>query len=188
MLPKDCNTLNFSRMGKPVQQAIISLRDEVKEMAKDIDLDGPVEVKPSTMSLDEQVACIRRKNYKEMQDLLKNFSGLEAIKDVEKTMKKPKPVNEISAEEEGNSLVKHNRYLKFLGTVLAKKCKRCESLKPPASHHCSTCGRCIARMDHHCPWVNNCVGFYNQKYFLQFLIYVFLGSMHGLIMIAIQGW
>ena len=70
-------------MGKPIQKAIISLRDEVKEMAKDIDLDGPVEVKPASMSLDEQVACIRRKNYNEMQDLLKNFSGLEAVKAIE---------------------------------------------------------------------------------------------------------
>ena len=89
---------------------------------------------------------------------------------------------------DGTSLVKHNRYLKFLTTVLGKKCKKCDSLKPPGSHHCSTCGRCIARMDHHCPWVNNCVGFFNQKYFLQFLVYVFLGSMHALIMICVKGW
>lgn len=53
-------------MGKPIQKAILELRDEVKEMAENIDLNGPVEVKPASMSLDEQVACIRRKNYNEM--------------------------------------------------------------------------------------------------------------------------
>lgn len=41
-------------------------------------------------------------------------------------------------------------------------------------------------MDHHCPWVNNCVGYYNQKHFLLFLIYVFIGSFHALYLISKQ--
>ena len=67
-----------------------------------------------------------------------------------------------------------------LELILNKRCKKCQSIKAPQSHHCSICKRCIARMDHHCPWVNNCVGYYNQKHFLLFLIYVFLGSTHAL--------
>lgn len=27
-------------------------------------------------------------------------------------------------------------------------CKKCECIKPPRGHHCSTCGRCINKMDH----------------------------------------
>ena len=76
------------------------------------------------------------------------------------------------------------RNIRFLDKVLSKKCKKCNSLKPPKSHHCSTCRRCIARMDHHCPWVNNCVGFYTQKHFILFLFYVFNGSTHALYLMA----
>jgi len=52
-----------------------------------------------------------------------------------------------------------------------RSCRSCARLKPADAHHCSSCERCILRMDHHCPWVNNCVAMFNQKYFLQFLLY-----------------
>uniref|UniRef100_A0A7S2D268 Palmitoyltransferase n=1 Tax=Florenciella parvula TaxID=236787 RepID=A0A7S2D268_9STRA len=50
-------------------------------------------------------------------------------------------------------------------------CGRCDAYKPPRSHHCRICNRCIIRMDHHCPWMNNCIGALNQKHFVLFLIY-----------------
>ena len=37
-------------------------------------------------------------------------------------------------------------------------CGQCQTFKPPMSHHCRICNRCVSRMDHHCPWMNNCVG------------------------------
>ena len=40
-------------------------------------------------------------------------------------------------------------------------CGQCQTFKPPMSHHCRICNRCISRMDHHCPWMNNCVGAHN---------------------------
>jgi hypothetical protein len=45
-------------------------------------------------------------------------------------------------------------------------CSHCQSFKPPVSHHCRICNRCISRMDHHCPWMNNCVGAGNLSEFV----------------------
>lgn len=42
-------------------------------------------------------------------------------------------------------------------------------------------------MDHHCPWINNCVGERNQKYFLQFLVYVGILSLYS-IALVVMAW
>lgn len=66
-----------------------------------------------------------------------------------------------------------------------KLCGRCNSVKPGKAHHCRTCARCIVKMDHHCPWVNNCIGIFNQKYFLLFLLYTFVVSLYaGVLLIS----
>ncbi|KAK7110934.1 palmitoyltransferase ZDHHC16-like [Littorina saxatilis] len=57
-------------------------------------------------------------------------------------------------------------------------CKKCISPKPPRSHHCSICKRCILKMDHHCPWLNNCVGYYNHRYFFLFCFYMWFGTVY----------
>lgn len=58
-------------------------------------------------------------------------------------------------------------------TKRRRYCKMCNVWKPDRTHHCSMCNRCILNMDHHCPWINNCVGFYNRKFFIQLLLYVY---------------
>merc|ERR1719230_1911355 len=58
-------------------------------------------------------------------------------------------------------------------TKRRRYCKMCNVWKPDRTHHCSICNRCILNMDHHCPWINNCVGFYNRKFFIQLLAYVY---------------
>ena len=60
---------------------------------------------------------------------------------------------------------------------MKKKCQHCKSVKPPRSHHCSTCGRCVLKMDHHCPWMNNCIGLRNQKAFLLFNFYTCITAL-----------
>nr|XP_027229278.1 palmitoyltransferase ZDHHC16-like [Penaeus vannamei] len=56
-------------------------------------------------------------------------------------------------------------------------CKKCIAPKPPRTHHCSVCNRCILKMDHHCPWLNNCVGHYNHRYFFMYMVYMTLGTI-----------
>nr|XP_031842861.1 palmitoyltransferase ZDHHC16A [Nomia melanderi]XP_031842862.1 palmitoyltransferase ZDHHC16A [Nomia melanderi] len=56
-------------------------------------------------------------------------------------------------------------------------CKKCIKPKPPRTHHCSACNRCILKMDHHCPWLNNCVGHYNHRYFFQYMAFTVLGVL-----------
>lgn len=63
-------------------------------------------------------------------------------------------------------------------------CVRCDSFKPPRTHHCSDCRMCILKMDHHCPWINNCVGFHNHKYFYLFVFYAALGCVYIILLYA----
>lgn len=51
---------------------------------------------------------------------------------------------------------------------------KCNTRRPERTHHCSICQICVLRMDHHCAWISNCVGQFNHKYYILFLIYTSL--------------
>jgi hypothetical protein len=94
--------------------------------------------------------------------------------------KKAENINNSSNSGEISRAILTDRAREFMSKIFDHKCKKCESIKPPKAHHCSTCKRCVAKMDHHCPWINNCVGANNQKHFLLFLVYTFIGSAYSL--------
>lgn len=72
------------------------------------------------------------------------------------------------------------------GITTHSMCSHCQTYKPPLSHHCRICNRCISRMDHHCPWMNNCVGAYNFKHFILFLCYTWIGCAFALIVFSLN--
>mmetsp|Transcript_4304 Transcript_4304/g.5334 ORF Transcript_4304/g.5334 Transcript_4304/m.5334 type:complete len:155 (+) Transcript_4304:824-1288(+) len=63
----------------------------------------------------------------------------------------------------------------------------CNCVKPPRTHHCSTCGRCVIRMDHHCRWVANCVGMHNLKHFLLFVFYTAAVCVYTIVLFCMKG-
>eukprot|EP01112_Ceratiomyxa_fruticulosa_P022324 TRINITY_DN8133_c0_g1_i1.p1 TRINITY_DN8133_c0_g1~~TRINITY_DN8133_c0_g1_i1.p1 ORF type:complete len:324 (-),score=32.69 TRINITY_DN8133_c0_g1_i1:91-1062(-) len=56
-------------------------------------------------------------------------------------------------------------------------CTVCDSFKPPRSHHCNECNRCLQRMDHHCYFLNACIAYYNHKFFISFMVGGFVSSL-----------
>ncbi|XP_013395643.1 palmitoyltransferase PFA3-like [Lingula anatina] len=63
-------------------------------------------------------------------------------------------------------------------------CDSCNALAPKRSHHCLLCNECILKRDHHCFFMCTCIGFYNQKYFILWCFYMFIGSFYSLVIIA----
>lgn len=57
-----------------------------------------------------------------------------------------------------------------------KFCSLCDHYAPPRSRHCPFCQRCILRHDHHCLFTGCCIGLYNQRYFIVFCVYGWIGS------------
>lgn len=51
--------------------------------------------------------------------------------------------------------------------------------KPPRAHYDNVTRTLVLNMDHYCPWMFNTVGYFNYRYFVNFMLYVFLSMVYG---------
>lgn len=58
-------------------------------------------------------------------------------------------------------------------------CSVCECVAPPRSWHCDICKTCILKRDHHCIFTSCCIGHHNLRYFLMFIMYLFISTVYA---------
>jgi len=58
-------------------------------------------------------------------------------------------------------------------------CTKTKQPKPPRSHYDHVSKSLVLCLDHYCPWMFNAIGYFNYRYFVNFLIFVFTGMMYG---------
>jgi len=63
-------------------------------------------------------------------------------------------------------------------------CDVCRCTMPPRCWHCDVCDVCVLTRDHHCTFSATCVGHYNRRYFLWFLLYLTAASFYEIILIG----
>ncbi|CAO3650714.1 unnamed protein product [Mucor hiemalis] len=86
--------------------------------------------------------------------------------------------------EPPSSLITPIKEVATEGITGPRYCKTCDVYKPPRSHHCRYCGRCVLKMDHHCPWIDNCVGHDNYGHFLRFIIYADAACFYVIVLLV----
>ena len=58
-------------------------------------------------------------------------------------------------------------------------CRYSHQPKPPRSHYDHVTKSLILNMDHYCPWMFNCIGYFNYRYFFNFLWFVVAALFYG---------
>lgn len=75
-----------------------------------------------------------------------------------------------------------------LGSERWHYCAACEAVSPPRAWHCSVCGVCILKREHHCMFAGYCVGHFNHRYFLLFLVWLWLGVLYCTYFNSVYVW
>jgi len=93
------------------------------------------------------------------------------------------PIGLSSNRTKSDTIFKENQSylsnLMFTGAMEWSYCDKTEQPKPPRSHYDHITNALILNMDHYCPWMFNTVGYFNYRYFCNFLLYVSIGMCYG---------
>jgi DHHC palmitoyltransferase len=60
-------------------------------------------------------------------------------------------------------------------------CSNSHLPKPPRSHYDHVTKSLVLNLDHYCPWMFNSIGYFNYRYFVNFMMYIFLGMLYGVV-------
>ena len=67
------------------------------------------------------------------------------------------------------------------------RCLKCGiARKGKHIHHCSRCSSCTLEMDHHCDFSDSCIGKYNRRYFVQFLLWTIFTALSTVVQVLMM--
>ncbi|XP_065073856.1 probable palmitoyltransferase ZDHHC24 [Ochlerotatus camptorhynchus] len=69
-----------------------------------------------------------------------------------------------------------------LGSGSWHLCATCEAVAPPRSWHCNICETCVLKRDHHCVFTGCCIGHRNHRYFIMFVLHLFIATFYASIL------
>jgi len=98
----------------------------------------------------------------------------------------PLPLEALGDMETGRPPAPSSAYAHYIST--GSICRQCRVWRPPMSHHCSICQRCVVNFDHHCGVLGRCIAERNHRWFVLLIMCAFvnagsqLGALVGLAM------
>jgi palmitoyltransferase len=134
-----------------------------------------------TLRMQRRQSKAREEVQRSTDDETKNAEvNPEAANDSNSGVKKRKP--QPSKKQIASSKVATNEKIRSWMMMAPDEwgyCNRSNQPKPPRAHYDHVSKTLVLCLDHYCPWMFNVVGYFNYRYFCNFLWFVQLGMIYG---------
>lgn len=157
---------------------------EARSLNHDISSSTPIDthvLTGTTSSASVSSSCVATSVSTQHSSFIKkrrNGRGLDAPPCLSEESSKPQSHQQFQSVHRSRSW-NHGRSWMTLGPYDWSYCIRSQLPKPPRSHYDHVTQSLVLNMDHYCPWMFNCIGYFNYRYFVNFLIYVAMGMFYG---------